>query len=130
MVGRVGNDLFGRQMVETLSSHGVRCDCLQPDTEADSGVALVLVDQQAENVIVVNAGANMRISPADVDAAADLIRAADVLLVQSRDPAGSRRARAGCRARGPHPMYTQPRSSPTAARPHPAQGGPADAQSE
>ena len=86
MVGRVGDDLFGRQMRETLSAHGVACDCLRADGDADSGVALVLVDRQAENVIVVTAGANMRISPADVDAAADRIRAADVLLLQLEIP--------------------------------------------
>lgn len=86
MVGRVGDDLFGRQMLETLAGHGVDCRHMQADHDADSGVALVLVDRQAENVIVVNPGANMRISEADVDAAADLISAADVVLVQLEIP--------------------------------------------
>ncbi len=86
MVGRVGDDLFGRQMRETLSSHGVACDCLHVDMEADSGTALVLVDRQAENIIVVTPGANMRIGPDDVEAATDRIRAADVLLTQLEIP--------------------------------------------
>jgi ribokinase len=86
MVGRVGDDLFGRQMLDTLAGHGVDCRYLQPDPAADSGVALVLVDRHAENVIVVNPGANMRITPADVDAAADRIRTAGIVLLQLEIP--------------------------------------------
>jgi ribokinase len=86
MVGRVGDDLFGRQMRETLSGHGVACDCLHVDTEAGSGAALVIVDRQAENIIVVTPGANMRIAPGDVEAAAGRIRTADVLLMQLEIP--------------------------------------------
>jgi len=86
MVGRVGNDLFGQQMLETLDAYGVAPDYIRVDPEAGSGVALVFVDRRGENMIAVISGANMRLSPADVDAAADRLRAADVLLMQLEVP--------------------------------------------
>jgi ribokinase len=86
LVGRVGDDLFGRRMVDTLRSHGVACDFVQVDQGSESGVALILVDKQAENFVVVVPGANMRLTPADVEAAADQLRTADVLLMQLEIP--------------------------------------------
>ena len=86
LVGRVGQDLFGRQMLETLKNHGVNCDFIKVDLEADSGVALVMVDEQAENIISVIPGTNMRISPSDVEAAADQIRDANVVMMQLEIP--------------------------------------------
>jgi ribokinase len=49
-------------------------------------VALILVDRQAENFVVVVPGANMRLAPTDVEAAAERLRAADVLLMQLEIP--------------------------------------------
>jgi ribokinase len=86
LVGRVGDDLFGRRMLDNFSSHGIACEHIRVDKEADSGVALILVDRQAENSIVVVPGANMRITPADVESAADKLRATDVLLMQLEIP--------------------------------------------
>jgi ribokinase len=86
LVGRVGDDLFGQRMLDNFSSHGIAHEHIQVDTEAGSGVALILVDKQAENSLVVVPGANMRIAPADVEAAARVLRAADVLLMQLEIP--------------------------------------------
>jgi len=86
LVGRVGDDLFGQRVLDTLNSYGVACDHVLVDKEAESGVALIVVDQGAENIIVVIPGANMRIAPTDVDSAADRLRAADVLLMQLEIP--------------------------------------------
>ena len=86
MVGRVGDDLFGQRMLDTLRRHGVSCDTIRVDKESGSGVALVVVDQQAQNVIVVIPGANMCLTPDDVDAAASCLGAADVLLMQLEIP--------------------------------------------
>jgi len=86
MVGRVGDDLFGRRILDNFGSHGVVCDHIRVEKEAGSGVAVILVDKRAENSLVVVPGANMRISPADVEAAASELRAADVLLMQLEIP--------------------------------------------
>jgi len=86
MVGRVGNDLFGNQMLETLASHNIDCELINVDQESGSGVALVTVDKKPENVIVVIPGTNMRITPADVIAAKSKILNADILLMQLEIP--------------------------------------------
>lgn len=86
LVGRVGDDLFGQRLLDTLNSYDVACDYVRVDKEAGSGVALITVDKQAENSIVVVPGVNMRIAPTDVEAAAEQIRAADVLLMQLEIP--------------------------------------------
>jgi len=86
VVGRVGDDLFGQRMLDTLSDCGVDCGYIQVDKEVGSGVALVVVDERAENIVVVIPGANMRIAPADVEAAADRLHSADVLLMQLEIP--------------------------------------------
>jgi ribokinase len=49
-------------------------------------VALIVVDDNGENSIVVSSGANMRLSPADVEAAESVIAAADVLILQLEVP--------------------------------------------
>lgn len=86
MIGRVGNDLFGERMLETLTGYGVDTSCVRVDPAAGSGVALVVVDQRPENIIVVVPGANMCIDAADVDAAAGRISEADVLMMQLEIP--------------------------------------------
>jgi ribokinase len=54
--------------------------------EAATGVALITVDERGENAIVVSPGANSRVTPADVDAARDILRTASVLLLQLEIP--------------------------------------------
>src|SRR6478672_10811063 len=65
MVGRVGDDEFGRQMRENLASVGCGIEGVRTVPGA-SGVALIAVAESGENCIVVVPGANHSLSPADV----------------------------------------------------------------
>jgi ribokinase len=65
MVGRVGDDEFGRQMRENLASVGCGIEGVRAVPGA-SGVALIAVAESGENCIVVVPGANHSLSPADV----------------------------------------------------------------
>jgi ribokinase len=78
--------MFGQEMLQTLTDHGVNCEFIQVDEEAGSGVALVMVDDQGENIISVIPGTNMRITPVVVEAATGQIRAADVVMMQLEIP--------------------------------------------
>lgn len=62
-VGKVGRDDF---VLRSLEREGVDIGCVARD-EDESGVALILVQQDGENVIVVAPGANRRLDPAEVD---------------------------------------------------------------
>jgi ribokinase len=82
MIGRVGDDDYGRQLLASLAEAGVDTSLVKVTAGVPSGIALITVDQHGENTIAVSPGANARLSVADVEAGADLLRAAAVTLVQ------------------------------------------------
>lgn len=86
MVGRVGNDGFGRQLIDGLARDGVNTSHVRVDREAPTGVALITVDPRGRNTIVVASGANMRVGITDVEDASQLIADSDVLLLQLEVP--------------------------------------------
>ena len=85
-VARVGCDAFGDQMLENFSREGIHTDYLVRDAERSSGVAIIVVDKAGENSIVVAAGSNGALSPADVDSAEEAIAAAGSVLLQLEIP--------------------------------------------
>jgi len=86
MVGRLGRDAFGDQILRNLAADGIESTFVLQDEGAATGVALIVVDDGGENSIVVASGANMRLSPSDMDAAETAIARADVLLLQLESP--------------------------------------------
>ncbi len=89
MIARVGADVFGEQARNGLAAEGIDVSCVKADPDAATGIALILVDENAENSISVASGANENLSPADVDEAEEnfgLISGADILVVQLETP--------------------------------------------
>lgn len=86
MVGRLGTDAFAGPLRQNLMASGVDHTFVQQDPEAATGIAVILVDDAGENSIVVASGANMRLSPADVEFAEAAIARADILLLQLEVP--------------------------------------------
>jgi ribokinase len=70
MVGCVGDDDFGRQLLAALQAEGIDADAVRTVTTAPSGLAMIAVDEAGENLIVVAPGANHQVGPADVAKAA------------------------------------------------------------
>ena len=69
LVGHVGEDNFGKRELEVLRDNGVETDAISIDPEVSTGVALIMVDAQGENSILVVNGANNRIKASDVEVA-------------------------------------------------------------
>ena len=86
LIARVGTDAFGDRAVAGLRRDGVDVTCVFRDKRAASGVALIFVARDGENSIAVAGGANARLSPADVNKAAGLIRGAALLVAQLETP--------------------------------------------
>ena len=86
MLGRVGADSFGSQLLDNLSKAGVDTTNIGRDPQAASGIALIMVDDAGQNSILVAPGANMLLSPADMDAAEALTASAQVMLLQLEIP--------------------------------------------
>lgn len=71
MIGRVGGDSFGPFLVDNLKSNGV--DTLHVlQTDSATGTAIIVVDANGQNSIVLSPGANGMVTPADVDSASFL----------------------------------------------------------
>ena len=93
-VGAVGDDDFGTAARAALATEGIDVGHLATLEGASTGVALILVDADGENLISVASGANGGIAPGDVTAAlrALAIRPADVVLVGHEIPTAAVRA--------------------------------------
>ncbi|MDE7344359.1 MAG: bifunctional hydroxymethylpyrimidine kinase/phosphomethylpyrimidine kinase, partial [Alistipes sp.] len=77
---------FGDNAVAGYEKEGIDTRTILRDDTAPSGIALITVDAQAENSIVVVPGANNNLSTADVDALRDKIESAQYLLMQLETP--------------------------------------------
>ena len=68
MVGRVGSDSFGPFLVDNLNSNHVDTSHVLK-TDSATGTAIIVVDANGQNSIVLSPGANGMVTPADVDSA-------------------------------------------------------------
>ena len=111
-VAKTGDDLFGAQVREQMKRDGIITDYVFVDKEHPSGVALITIDKDAENCIVVASGANMYLSPEDIDKAADEIRSADVVLMQLECPVETVAYAARMAAQAGVPVILNPAPAP------------------
>ncbi len=81
-IGRVGEDVFAQAALDFWKQEGINTDFVVRDPDTATGVAPIWVDDKGENSIVVVLGSNLKMTQADVDRAADVIAAADVVIVQ------------------------------------------------
>ena len=85
-VARIGDDIFGRRSIQIFESEGINTDYVFSDANHPSGVALITVDKNGENCIVVAPGANAALSKADIEKARGLVQQAALVLVQLEIP--------------------------------------------
>ena len=85
-LGRVGEDAFGRALLEGMRREGIECDNVIVTPDAPTGVAMIIVDARGENSIVVASGANYRVTPDDVFEREALFEEADLVLLQLELP--------------------------------------------
>ena len=52
MIGRVGEDEYGVELIKNLSSEGIDVRYVYKDSDAQSGIAIILLDKQGQNYIV------------------------------------------------------------------------------
>jgi len=86
MVARVGSDLFGPATIENFKKQGIDATHVKQVNGVSSGVAPIFVEPSGQNRIFVVKGANDALKPADVDAAADLLKTVDCIVLQFEIP--------------------------------------------
>lgn len=83
---KTGSDIFGHQSQQLFEEEGINTSYIFSDSEHPSGVALITVDEKAENCIVVASGANANLMPSDLARAEEAIEQADLVLMQLEIP--------------------------------------------
>ncbi len=86
LISKTGNDVFGKQSVMLYTTEKIKTDYIFSDSKHPSGVALITVDSNGENCIVVASGANAYLSPADINKASAEIESSDLVLMQLEIP--------------------------------------------
>ncbi|HYM90200.1 MAG TPA: ribokinase [bacterium] len=86
LVAKVGRDVFGEGAARNLKNEGIETTHVLVAADRVSGVAQILVDDSAQNVIVVVPGANQDLRPAEVQRASPAILGADAVVCQLEVP--------------------------------------------
>lgn len=85
-IGKIGDDIFGKQSSRLFDEEGVDISGIFSDPEAPSGIAMITVDEAGENSIVVAPGANGNLEPENVKKALEQHPDAEILLMQLEIP--------------------------------------------
>jgi ribokinase len=85
MVGCVGSDAYGKALRDALLAEQIDCQAVST-VEGSSGVALIVVDDNSQNAIVIVAGANGALTPALIGCFDAVLQAADVIICQLEVP--------------------------------------------
>lgn len=86
LIAKTGADVFGSQAKKIFQAENLNTDYLFSDPDCPSGIALITVDGNAENCIVVAPGANARLLRADIDRAREAVLISEIILMQLEIP--------------------------------------------
>lgn len=85
MIGRVGEDAYGVDILNNFKSNGVHTDYVEPVTHEKSGTAHIIL-AEGDNSIVVVKGANDHVTPEYVKDKRDFIKTCDLVMIQQEVP--------------------------------------------
>lgn len=85
MIGAIGDDMFGFEMMSNMQDNGIRTDGIGIIEQTPTGIASILHTSE-DNCIVIIPGANGAMTPSRVEQSASFIKQADLLLVQLEIP--------------------------------------------
>lgn len=86
MIGRVGDDSFGKTLMDGMKKDGLKIDGVEVVEGVSTGIATIIVDEEANNSIIVVAGANFEIEKRDLDRHRELYEKSDIVIHQLETP--------------------------------------------
>ncbi|KJS88420.1 MAG: hypothetical protein JM58_01265 [Peptococcaceae bacterium BICA1-8] len=86
MIGCVGNDPFGQELIANLQNEKVGISNIKICNESPTGIAVITVDQEGQNTIVVSSGANKKVGINLLQQGEEAIKQADIVLIQLEIP--------------------------------------------
>jgi len=107
-IAKLGDDIFGSQSLNNFKKEGVNTKYVLQTKEAPSGVALIMVDDDGNNLIVVAPGANHKLSPEDVKEAESDIASSGALVAQLEVPIETIECAAGLANKSNVPFILDP----------------------
>lgn len=86
MVSKVGDDIFGDNTIHNFQTFGIDTRYVEKLVGTSSGVAPIFVEPSGENSILIIKGANGQLLPADIDRAAEDLKACELIITQLEIP--------------------------------------------
>lgn len=86
LIGRVGGDNFGQELLTNLQLYGLNTDKILIDKSTHSGIAIIAVEDSGQNNIIVVPGANNCINDTDLERLKEILPTATALLLQLEIP--------------------------------------------
>lgn len=85
LIGAVGADAFGTELLQHLAKEGIIVDGVKPVTDTETGIATIIISE-GDNRIIVVSGANHALCPDDLERWEEKIATSDVCLLQLEIP--------------------------------------------
>ncbi|EMI57500.1 ribokinase [Rhodopirellula sallentina SM41] len=85
-IAKVGDDGSGQQALDAYTADGIDVSHVEREFDCPTGTAAIMVDDDADNCIIVVAGANAKLTAGDVQSARSVIERADAVLCQLETP--------------------------------------------
>ncbi|WP_432408959.1 ribokinase [Wukongibacter sp. M2B1] len=86
MIGLVGDDGFGNDLIQSMTNDGVDVSNIKKLKDSTTGIALIMVNDEGNNSIVVIPGANFELTPEHIDDCIEAIKESDILVTQLETP--------------------------------------------
>lgn len=86
MIGKVGKDIYGERLIKNLSKSNVNVSGIIIDDTVSTGTTFITVDKNGNNTIVINPGANGKLTINDIESQKNKIISKDIILLQQEIP--------------------------------------------
>ena len=86
MIGKVGDDIFGKSLLDTLNNENIDTDHIGVDSIASTGTGVIIVDSSSQNRVIATYGANLKCDYEQLQSVNQSVEWADILMLQMEIP--------------------------------------------
>ena len=86
IIGMIGNDIQGQRLIDNLENNKVKSDNIIVNKNSHTGRAIITVDKNGNNNIIVIPGSNLEISVKDINLKEEVILKNDIIVLQNEIP--------------------------------------------
>lgn len=86
MLGAVGSDSYADMLMASLKSAGVAVESILRKEDTSTGVAMIAVNAEGDNSIIVISGANAVLTPEDIETKMEILKESDIVILQLEIP--------------------------------------------